>query len=519
MGRVGLDGCGLGTLTQPGDLPMRRIAALLLLSLSPAFAFAQAVALTAPSPPAPALDRARMDGLVRLGGQVILEGKTYEYDRVLADEIGPRLTGSANYGKAVDWAVAEFQHIGLSQVHREGWELAAAWEPETWATGRILAPHEQRLHLESDGWSPSTPSGGVQGKVYYLNALTEEAVRTQAAQIKDAIILIDRNSLHSSNPNQFDKTLDAIALLPGEGARALMLGSGAVNDVPDMFGFTCCSGRLASLPVGNVGLEDSLLLRRLLERGPVEVEFSFTNRIREHVNVDNVVAEIPGTDANGEYVIIGGHLDSWHLGTGAADNGTGAASVVAVAQAIMASGLKPKRTMRFILFGGEEEGLLGSIRYVRAHANELDRCAGVFITDTGADAPKGWDVFGRDDAAKALQEIEPVLAPLDATGISNAGGLTFATDHGPFVIHGVPSFVLWTGGETYHGLHHKPSDTFDKVDRRDLNLGVAVVAITAFDWANAPAMLPHLNTADMEEQLKKIKAFDEYDDMKSHHEF
>jgi len=215
---------------------------------------------------------------------------------------------------------------------------------------------------------------------------------------------------------------------------------------------------------------------------------------------------------------VGGHLDSWQSGTGAEDNGTGVASVMAVAQAITASGLKPKRTMRFILFGGEEEGLLGSIRYVRAHGDEVDKCAAVFITDSGADPPQGWDVFGREDEAAALNRLAPVLSALDATGISNRGGLAFATDHGPFLIHGVPSFMLWTSGEKYRALHHKPSDTFDKVDARDLNLGAAVVAVTAFDFANAAA-LPHLNSHDMEEQLRTIKAFDEYQAMRAHHEF
>ncbi len=449
---------------------------------------------------------------------MLLGGKAYEYDRVLADEIGPRLTGSDNYEKAVDWAVAEFQRMGLSNVHREGWQLDAAWEPETFATGRILAPRAQRLHLESDGWSPSTPPGGVRGKIYYLNAITDDAIHAHAAEIKDSIILVDRASMNDGGPIQFDAMLDTLAQLPGLGARAVLLGSGAVNDAPDMFGLTCCSGKLTSLPVGNVGLEDSLLLKRLLEHGSVEVEFSFTNRIRGHVNVNNVVAEIAGSDPNGEYVVVGGHLDSWQLGTGAADNGTGVASVMAVAQAIVASGLKPKRTMRFLLFGGEEEGLLGSIRYVRAHAGEVDKCAAVFVTDSGADPPQGWNVFGRDDEAAALKRLEPVLSSMDATGISNRGGFAFATDHGPFLIHGIPSFMLWTSGEKYRGLHHKPSDTFDKVDARDLNLGAAVVAVTAFDFANEAA-LPHLNTHDMEEQLKKIKVFDEYQAMQAHHEF
>src|SRR5271167_3575876 len=107
-------------------------------------------ASTGSAKPAEALDAATNAALVRLGGQLMLAGKAYEYDRVLADDIGPRLTGSPNYVKAADWALSEFKRMGLSNAHQESWEIGATWEPETWATGRFLTPHPQRLHLESD---------------------------------------------------------------------------------------------------------------------------------------------------------------------------------------------------------------------------------------------------------------------------------------------------------------------------------------------------------------------------------
>lgn len=487
--------------------------------LAPNTLLAQAASAPETVNPIGTLDAVERAAVVRLGGQLMLAGKAYEYDRVLADEIGPRLTGSSNYVKAAEWATEEFRRLGLSHVHREPWEIAATWEPETFATASILAPHVQRLHLESDGWSPSTPPGGVRGKVFYLNALTEDAVKAQAAQIKDSIVLVDGESLKAAGPLEFGKLLDTIALVGGEGAHGLLMGLGDTNNISAELGVTCCNGAVSHLPTADVGREDTLLLRRLLVHGPVEVEFSFANRVREHVKVDNVVAEIPGTDSSGEYVVIGGHLDSWHLGTGAEDNGTGAASVLAVAQAVMASGVKPRRTMRFVLFGGEEEGLLGSIHYVRDHAAEMDKCAGVFITDTGSEPPQGWYIFGRDDEKKALGAITPELESLGAAGTTDEGRFAFSTDHGPFLIHGVPSFVLWTPLEKYFGLHHKPSDTFDKVNQRDLNLGAAVVGVTALAFADAPQAMRHLPTAEMEDQLKKIKAYDEYSDMKTHNMF
>lgn len=467
----------------------------------------------------PAPDAATNTALVRVGGQLMMAGKAYDYDRVLADDIGPRLTGSANYVKAVDWAVAEFQDMDLSNVRRDPWEINATWEPEVWATAEIVKPHEQRLHLEADGWSPSTPGGGAHGNVLYLSALTPDAIQANAEKIKDALVLVDNDSLKAGGQLPIGKLLDMVQQIADAGARGLMLGIGATNNVPSMAGLTCCNGTIAPLPVANVGHEDTLLLRRLLNRGPVEAEFSFTNRVQKHVQVNNVVAEIPGTDRSGEYVVVAGHLDSWQLGTGAEDNGTGAASVLAVAQAIKAAGIQPRRTMRFILFGGEEQDLLGSIGYVREHAAEMDKCVGVFVTDTGSEAPKGWYVWGRDDEKQALASIKPLLDSLGAGGATDDGRFTFDTDHAPFLIHGVPAFVLWTPTDKYFLLHHKPSDTFDKVNQRDLNLGAAVVGVTALAFADAPATLPHYTTDQLEDQLKKIKSWDDYQDMLAHRDF
>src|SRR6201996_4480131 len=237
---------------------------------------------------------ASQPSLVRLGGQLVVAGKAYEYDRQLADEIGPRLTGSANYVKATDWAVAEFTRLGLTSVHKEPWTIAATWEPETAAVGRILSPHEQRLHLESEGWSPSTPAGGVRGKVVYLPVLTTDAVKADAAKIKDAIVLVDTQSVAAGGELLFGKLFEALHMVGEEGAKAILFGLGTTNNASSVVGNTAFNGKGGPLPSGNLGQEDTLLLKRLLAAGPVEVEFSFKNRIREQVQVNNVVAEIQG---------------------------------------------------------------------------------------------------------------------------------------------------------------------------------------------------------------------------------
>jgi len=453
--------------------------------------------------------------LERLNGLMMLHNPAYEYDRQLADEIGPRLTGSANYVKATEWAEKEFTRLGLKNVHKESWTIPATWEPEVYATARVLAPHEQRLHLESEGWSPSTPEDGVKGTVFYLSSIaSEEAVKAQAEKIKGAIVLVDGATFDSAKDAPFAVLMDRLNLVASLGAVAQIDGMGYTQDVPSMLG-AGDGGYLWKLPVANMGKEDTLLLRRWLEKGPVTLEFSFRNRIREKVAVDNVVGEIPGTDLKDETVLIGGHLDSWNPGTGAEDNGTGAATVVGVAQAVMALGRPPRRTLRFVVFGGEEEGLLGSHAYAKAHEGEMARMDAVLITDTGSEAPKGWLTMGREDEGNALAGLKPMLEGLGAGGVSEEGRFAFSTDHADFMARGVPVLVLWTDLTKYFELHHKPSDTFDKVDRRDLALGSTTVAVTAYALADAAGeFAAHQTREQVEEQMKKIKQFDEYKEMR-----
>jgi hypothetical protein len=149
----------------------------------------------------------------------------------------------------------------------------------------------------------------------------------------------------------------------------------------------------------------------------------------------------------------------------------------------------------------------------------MAKCAGDFVTDSGSEPPEGWYTFGSHEEQQALAPVEPLLASLGAGGMSDEGTHTFSTDEAPFLVQGVPSYVLWTQIEKYMQLHHKPSDTFDKVNQRDLDLGATVVGVTALAFADAPEMLKHPSTAEIESELKAIQAFDEYQDMQAHHEF
>jgi hypothetical protein len=433
-------------------------------------------------------------------GDIMVNGQAYDYDRQLADNIGPRLTGSDNYVHAVSWAQQEFKKLGLANVHTEPFTLKAAWEPDGPATGRIITPRVQNLHIYSLGWSPSTPGSGIKGDVVYLKHLTEEGIDAQKDKIAGNIVLIDKESL-GENP-VFSQILKALDRMNKLAPKALLLVGGP-NGTESATALTF-DGSIFHCPTAQVGAEDTALIRRMLDHGPVTVEFSFKNRIRENIEVNNVIAEIPGRDLPNEVVIIAGHLDSWHPATGAQDNGTGASTVIEVARAIKASGRAPRRTMRFILFGGEEQGILGSTAYVKNHRADLASIDCVLISDTGTQPAKGWYLMGRDDEKDALKNVEPLLAGLGSNDTTLSTEFLFQTDHISFDLLGVPTLVLWNETD-------KASDSFDAVNQADLNQGVATTAATAYAIADsAKPFAPHQTPAEVEAWLKKASQWDDY---------
>ncbi|MFL6281529.1 MAG: M28 family metallopeptidase, partial [Pyrinomonadaceae bacterium] len=193
---------------------------------------------------------------------------------------------------------------------------------------------------------------------------------------------------------------------------------------------------------------------------------------------------------------------SWDFGTGAQDNGAGVAQVLEAARAIASMPRPPRRSIRFALWGGEEQGLLGSAAYARAHESEMKTCIAALNTDNGAGHPKGWQYEGREDLRAALEPFGELLSGLGGEGLSEE--TTFDTDHGHFMLAGVPALNLWVDMEHYEEIHHKASDTLDKVDAHDLAAGAAVLAVTAYAIAEQPEpFAPRLDHKGVAEILQK----------------
>jgi carboxypeptidase Q len=245
-------------------------------------------------------------------------------------------------------------------------------------------------------------------------------------------------------------------------------------------------------PTASITRENQALLWRLLEGGAVETELNIQDSFSDKsVQVYNTVAEIRGSEKPDEVVIIGAHLDSWDLGTGATDNGTGSTAVLEAARALQKVGVKPKRTIRFVLFTGEEQGLNGSKAYVKAHKDELGKISGVLVHDSGTGKLLTVGLMTNYAVRETIDRALYPLAKAKDIGLTepslrSEGG----SDHVPFDEAGVPAFWCVQDNADYDKTHHSQADTLDRVRWDDLTEGAQVLAVFAYNVAQLPEMLP-----------------------------
>jgi hypothetical protein len=423
----------------------------------------------------------------------------------LCDMIGPRLTGSPNLLKANHWTRDKFQQYGLANAHVEPWIIEKAWTRGE-AKGRVVLPVDQRILLESAGWSPST-KGPLRGPVVHVKAQSKDELNPYKGKLKGAWVLFSEVSVQPSSKHpkpslegelrrrisnysrQREFRRESREFLVAEGAAGILRDSDKEHGLINMTGAT---GNFSpgQLPDAFLTTESYGLIWRLLKRGPVEIEVDLKNTFSPGtVEVYNTVAEFPGTDKADEVVIIGGHIDSWDLGTGATDNGTGIMAVLEAARALKAIGAKPRRTIRFVLFSGEEEGLHGSRAYVKAHEKEMPKISGVLIHDMGTGRVKSIGLQGRYDLREVMEKVvEPFK---DAVNLDELSMRTMSgTDHLSFLPHGVPAFAVVQDEAEYRKTHHTESDTFDKVYSDEINQGAKVLAAWAYNVAMLPECLP-----------------------------
>ena len=433
----------------------------------------------------------------------------------LSDRIGPRMTGTPLLKQANEWTAEMFRKYGLSDVHLESYTIAHAWTRGA-AKGRIIAPTEHPLTLASYAWAPST-KGLVRGPVVYFDAKKPEEFAKFHGKLKGAIVItqdpgplspqrpLDPNFIATrpmqepgppvgqpALPDPYDKYLEEekkkTQFFVDEGVVAVLRDSAKPHALLNMTDYTFEPFQMGPLPAAFITGENYRMIFRMLKENPVQVELQITNGLSpKPVEVYNTVADLKGSEKPDEIVILGGHLDSWDLGTGTTDDGTGAMAVLEAARALAKLPVKPKRTIRFVLFSGEEEGLIGSKEYVKAHSAELGKVSAALIHDTGTGRVL---TIGMHDNYQAREQMDRVIAPLgELKLLEPTMRRTYGEDSFSFDEVGVPGFWCVQSFAEYRLTHHSQSDTFDKVWKDDINQGAEVLATWAYNTANLPEMV------------------------------
>ncbi|MBI4912003.1 MAG: M20/M25/M40 family metallo-hydrolase [Acidobacteria bacterium] len=420
----------------------------------------------------------------------IAQGRAMADLEELCDDIGPRLTGSEKLRQAQAWAVAKLWAYGAVNVHEEAAEFPRSWTRGP-ARARLLNANGQELRVAQAAWSPAT-EGPVQGEVALLEAKTLAELKSKIPALAGKVVLVGAVPRPAPGEDRSTYFRDLMAAFSGAEFKVALTDSAKKGELLGMRG-SPAGGRGSKAPAAYITTEHANLLRRLVARGRhplVEVELG-GKLGKDPVTVYNVVGEIPGTEAGREVVILGGHLDSWDLGTGATDNGTGSVACLEALRAVKALGLKPKRTLRVVLFFGEEQGLLGARAYVQAHERELKDIQAVLIHDMGSGRIKGWPSMGQEAWIPLLGRA---MAPANALGCQEISPFTVPgnTDHWPFFLKGVPAFPATQDPLDYFSAtHHTQVDTFDHVVKDDFLQSCQALALTAWGLLQMPERLPH----------------------------
>lgn len=430
--------------------------------------------------------------------RIVAEGKNhnnlYNQLRYLTKRIGPRVTGSPQLMAADEWAMRAFRNYGFTNVHLEQWDTVPIgfWRgPDSKA--KMIAPVEMPLVFSTNNWTAGT-HGPVRG-LAMLEPTTIDEVRALGGQLKSAWILMpNRVGMGGPRPaptSDLDKALDAA----GIAGRLYSTGDDRVwshGRYKDIDPKHLPTQVLVSLR----GKDFTAISGFLADHKPVTLEFNVDNRFTHPQPVYNVVADYPGTDKKDEIVVIGGHFDSWNSpgSEGAADNGTGSMIAMEAARIIKATRVAHRRTLRVILYSGEEEGLLGSAGYVKAHTNELDKFVGVLNDDEGTNAETGFTMLrGAESLLDPLPTVVNAAFPEMPIHINYGDRIpTGGSDHGSFVDAGVPAIGWGKANKpvSYGFIWHTQNDTLENTSQPGLIQSSTCSALTLYLLLNSEQTLP-----------------------------
>ena len=461
--------------------------AAVLVALAPCAVSSAANDLRSPT------DDGTLPALAAVAGAATMESHTYQYVEELSDDIGGRITGSPEAAKAIEWGLEKMKAIGLDNVHTESFRLFRGWKRIS-AEAEILSPIRRKVLIDSLGWVGSTPASGVQAEVVPVNPYQQdEEIKNHSRNWRGKILI----SISSGAPPAdaflaFQKFGDLLDAAYAAGALAVIGGQGGAPSSGVHLTHTGILGfnRLFEIPVVSMAREDQEQIQRFMDAGKmVRMRINVQNQFTSGpIDSANVVGEIRGRENPEQIVVAGGHLDSWDLASGATDNGCGVATTLGAAEAIAKSGMKPRRTIRFVLFTGEEQGLDGSRAYAKEHADEMKNHLADVILDSGQGPVRRLQLGGRNDLIPAVEKFAAALQAFEKIEVDDQ--TEFGTDTGPFILAGLPGINLdQLHPSEYQVTSHSPVDTLDKIDPAILDRNAAIMALTAFWIADRPERL------------------------------
>jgi hypothetical protein len=453
--------------------------------------------------------------LTKIAGEGMMNSHAFQFLTELSDKVGARVTGTPEAQKAVDWGIAKMRGIGLENVHAEKWQLWLGWKRGS-AEAELLAPTRHKLHVDAMGWTGSTPAGGVEGEVVAVNLFDLEQEIKDVARLKGKVALVvAKGAPKKSGDMIFVQFGDFLRAAAKAGVLVVIGGQGGSKASGLNLTHTGILGFNADFAIAVVSMtaEDQGQLERLVEAGEkprarFNIQNTFTNGPVESANV---VGEIRGRENPEQVFVVGAHLDSWDLSEGATDNGTGSASVLGAADAIVRSGMKPRRTIRFVLFTGEEQGLDGSFAYVRQHKAEMANHLGDLVLDEGQGPVSEFQLGGREDLVESLEPLSRAVENIRQIKVSEK--VESGTDTLPFSMVGLPGINMNQDSPEYKYTHHSAADALEAVKPDVLTQNATLMAMTAFWIADRPERFA--NPWPAERTAKMLRSQGQYDILKA----
>lgn len=464
-------------MKSPSVLPVFLLLSLLLTPLFP-------TALHAQDPSHPEIEAYRVDA-----NQIIdrVMGDEESFDRLteFVDRFGPRFSGSESLERSIDWIVEKMKEDGFDRVFTQDVMVPRWVRGEESAT--LVSPRERDLPMLGLGGSIATPEEGIEAEVLVVTSF--EDLKSKADQARGKIVLYDVPFTSYGQTVSY-RTTGAIEAARVGAVASLVRSVGPYSMKTPHTGNSSYEEGVEKIPHAAITTEDAALLHRMQERGErIVVNLKMEAETLPDSRSRNIIAEIEGSEFPEEIVVLGGHIDSWDVGQGAMDDAGGCFAAWEAVKAMKELGLRPKRTVRVVMWTNEENGLRGANAYrdMVMENGTLDDHILAMESDSGVFEPRGFGFSGSDTAFEMITAIGSLLQPIGSDRITRGGG---GADIGPIMREGVPGMGLSVDGTRYFWYHHTAADTIDKLDAEDYRKCIATMAVMAYVAADMPDRLP-----------------------------